>query len=65
MAISAGSMKSKIEQAFLAAGFKMCNENNKALLAICEGIVKEIKENAVVYDGICKDGGPIKEGKIE
>lgn len=65
MAISASSMKSKIEEAFNAAGFIMCNENNKALLAICEGIVNEITQNAVVTGGICKDNGPIKEGKIE
>ena len=53
MAMSAASMKSKIEAAIQAATGKAPDESAaNQLMALCTGIIAEIKANAVVAPGI-------------
>lgn len=48
MAISATSMKSKIEAAYTARTGKTMDETVSVLIDICTGIVQEFQQNAVV-----------------
>lgn len=52
MAMSAASMKSKIEAAMLALGIPSQEGDFNQLLALCQGIIQEITQNGQVLPGI-------------
>jgi hypothetical protein len=52
MAMSASSMKSKIEAAMVAAGLTPQEGAANQLLALCTGIIAEIQANAKVQTAI-------------
>ena len=60
MAMTAASMKSKIEAAMAAAGITVSEGTYNQLLALCTGIIQEIQQNGKVTAGIpvATTGGP-------